>query len=121
MKNTELHSIRLIFADDSMNGVTPIGGAAWTTQEEQLKAWAAIPALAKPHDSSFLAELLDENDEIVDDMHVSAETCARLMGKPIDEFISEGRKKTAYTVEQLFQRNPELRVSFPALSAATPA
>lgn len=121
--NTEpIHSIRLIFADDQKQGVTPIGGAAWLTKEEQAKAWATLPKLHEQHDTSFFAELLDADDsDVLEDMPVSAETCERLMGKPIAELIAAGRAKTDYTVADFFKRRPELRASFPALSAATPA
>lgn len=118
MSTEQIHSIRLIFADDQ--GVTPIGGAAWLTKEDQAKAWAALPKLHEQHDTSFFAELLDVDDDVLEDMPVSAETCERLMSKPIAELIAEGRAKTAYTVSDFFKRWPELRESFPALSAATP-
>lgn len=121
MNTEQIHSIRLIFADDQKQGVTPIGAAAWLTKEEQAKAWAAIPKLHKSHDTSFFAELLDVDDDVIDDVPVTAETCERLMGKPISELIAEGRTKTAYTVSDFFKRYPELRSNFPALSAATSA
>lgn len=121
MSAEKLYSIRLIFADDQKGGVTPIGGAAWLTQDEQMKAWGAVPKLHEAHDTSFFAELLDVDDDVLDDMPVSAQTCERLMGKPIAELIAAGRAKTAYTVEDFFKRDPSLRASFPALSAATPA
>lgn len=121
MSTEKIHSIRLIFADDQMQGVTPIGGAAWLTQEEQAKAWSAVPKLREQHDTSFFAELLDTDDDVLEDMPVSAEACERLMGKPIAELIAAGRAKTDYTVSDFFKRRPELREFFPALSAATPA
>lgn len=94
MDTTELHSIRLIFADDTKGGITVIGAAAWPTEQEQQVAWAAVPKLKGAHETSFFAELLDPADEVLEDMPVSAETCERLMGKPIQVLIDEGRAKS---------------------------
>ncbi|RGE39034.1 hypothetical protein DZC30_22440 [Comamonas testosteroni] len=86
-----------------------------------INAWGAIPKLHEAHETSFFAELLDADDDVLEDMSVSAQTCERLMGKSIAELIAEGRAKTAYSVSDFFKRWPELRNQFPALAAATPA
>lgn len=115
-KTTEapVFSIRLVFADDNMNGVTTIGGAGWPSQTEQEKAWAAIPRLPADSKSCFLADLLDEHGDILDDKPVSAEICESLMGKPIAELIEEGRQSTCYTLGDFKARHPEMFESMAA-------
>lgn len=120
MSAEKVFSIRLVFIDDQKNGVTPLGGAAWETEAEQVKAWAGIHALGTQHESSFQAELLDAADDVIEDKPVSAEICERLMGKSIEQLIAEGRAKTDYTVSDVFKRDPALREKYPALSAAVP-
>ena len=118
MSNTELHSIRLIFADDSKGGITVVGAAAWHSQQEQKNAWAAVPKLNGAHDTSFFAELLDPADEVLEDMPVTAETCERLMGKPIQVLIDEGRAKSCYTVADFLTKYPELKTTFKNLAGS---
>lgn len=100
--------IRLVFADDKMNGVTTIGGAGWTSKVEQEAAWAAIPEFPVGGESDFLADLLDEQGDIVADKPVTAETCEALMGKPIATLIEEGRRDTCYTFGDFKAKHPEL-------------
>lgn len=109
-KTTEapVFGIRLVFADDKMNGVTTIGGAGWPSKPEQAKAWAAIPELQAGGLSEFLADLLDEHGDILEDKPVSAETCEALMGKPIAELIEAGRRSTCYTFGDFKAKHPEL-------------
>lgn len=116
MDTTELHSIRLIFADDTKGGITVIGAAAWPTEHEQQVAWAAVPKLKGAHETSFFAELLDPADEVLEDMPVSAETCERLMGKPIQVLIDEGRGKSCYTVDDFLTKYPALKATFKNLA-----
>lgn len=101
-------SIRLVFADDWMNGVTTIGGAVWPSKQEQQRAWAAIPELSAGSKSDFLADLLDDQGDILEDKPVSAETCEALLGKPIAALIEEGRRNTCYTLGDFKVKHPEL-------------
>ncbi|WP_043003083.1 hypothetical protein [Comamonas testosteroni] len=121
MNNSELHSIRLIFADDAKGGITVIGAAAWNTQLEQQSAWNAVQKLNGEHDTSFFAELLDPQDEVLEDIPVTAETCERLMGKPIQALIEEGRAKSCYTVDDFLTKYPDLQTTFKHLASKTSA
>lgn len=117
MKNTELHSIRLIFADDTKGGITVIGAAGWLTQAEQAQAWERVDAITGNHESSFFAELLDPEDYVIEDKRISAATCEMLMGKPIQVLIEEGRAKSCYTVADFMAKYPDLRTTFKHLAA----
>lgn len=108
MTEAPVFSIRLVFADEKMNGVTTIGGAGWPSKSEQEKAWAAIPELPAGSKSDFLADLLDEHGDILEDKPVSAETCEALMGKPIADLIEEGRRNTCYTFGDFKAKHPEM-------------
>lgn len=112
-QNSDAHvfCLRLVFADDRMNGVTTIGGAGWHSKEEQVAAWEAISGLPAGSNSAFLVDLLDENGDILDDKPVSAEVCEALMGKPIATLIEEGRKNTCYTYADFKLMPPELFTS----------
>lgn len=83
--------IQLVFFDDTTNETVTLGGAGFLTKEEDDAAWANIPAFTG--ESSFMADRMDANRDIVDDKPVSAETCERLTGKPIAQLIADGRAK----------------------------
>lgn len=85
--------IQLFYCDDATNTAVPIGGAGFLTRSEGDRAWANVPTCRG--ESDFMADRMDANRDIVDDKQVSAETCERLMGKPIDQLISEGRARLA--------------------------
>jgi len=86
-------SIQLTFFDDTTGEAVAIGGAGFVTRAEDDAAWAAIEEFAGQ--SSFQADRMDGVGDIVDDKTVSAETCERLMGRPIAELIAEGRAALA--------------------------
>jgi hypothetical protein len=83
--------IHLVFFDDIIGEIVTLGGAGFVTKNEDDSAWANIQAFSG--ESSFMADRLDANFDIVDDKPVSAETCERLMGKPIARLIADGRAK----------------------------
>lgn len=85
--------IQLVFFDDTTNEIVTLGGAGFITKEEDDAAWTNIPAFSG--ESSFMADRMDANRDIVDDKSVSAETCEILTGKPITQLIAEGRTKLA--------------------------
>lgn len=111
-------SIVLTFVDIQRNGFTCIGGAGWETQREQMEAWSSIPALTDGDESDFMAELNDIRGDIIGEKSVSAETCERLMGRPIAMLIAEGRMNSCYTVADVLKKFPDLREQFPALTAS---
>lgn len=92
MTTTESQScagyIQLVFFDDTTGETVKLGGAGFLTKADDDAAWANVPTFAG--ESSFMADRLDANHDIVDDKAVSAETCERLTGKPIQTLIAEG-------------------------------
>jgi hypothetical protein len=78
-------------SEDKSGEAVTIGGAGFLTAAEFDEAWVAVPAFAGP--SSFMADRMDYQGDIVDDKTVSVVTCERLMGKPITTLIAEGRAK----------------------------
>lgn len=96
--------IQLVFFDTASNEVTHLGGAGFITPEEDTAAWANIPAFSGQ--SNFMADRLDANYDIIDDKPVSAETCERLMGQPIEQLIAEGRRKLAAELAE-YERQAE--------------
>lgn len=83
--------IQLVFFDDTTNETVTLGGAGFLTKKEHDAAWANIPAFSG--ESSFMADRMDADRDIMDDKPVSAETCERLTGKPIAQLIADGRAK----------------------------
>ena len=85
--------IQLVFFDDTTGETVTLGGAGFLTKAEDDAAWANVAAFAG--ESSFMADRLDANRDIVDEKAVSAETCELLTGKPIQTLIAEGRAALA--------------------------
>lgn len=85
--------IQLVFFDDTTRETVTLGGAGFLTTTEADAAWVNVPAFAG--ESSFMADRLDTNRDIVDNKAVSAETCEHLTGKPIQTLIAEGRAALA--------------------------
>ena len=85
--------IQLTFFDDTTGEAVVIGGAGFITRAEDDAAWAAIRKF--DGHSNFQADRMDADGDIVDDKTVAAETCERLMGKPVSALIAEGRAKLA--------------------------
>lgn len=83
--------IQLTFFDDTTGEAVVIGGAGFLTCAEDVAAWANVAAF--DGSSSFQADRLDAQGDIVDDKTVSSETCERLMGRPIAALIADGRAK----------------------------
>lgn len=91
--------IQLTFFDDITGEAVTLGGAGFVNKKEDDTAWANVPAF--PGQSRFMADRLDANRDIVDDKPISAETCERLMGKPIAQLIAEGRTKLTAELAEL--------------------
>lgn len=89
--NDSIGYISLIFFDDTTGEAVTIGGAGFVSTDELTAAWANIPEF--PGQSSFQAELQDDQHDIVDERTVSAETCEALTGKSIAELVIAGRQK----------------------------
>jgi hypothetical protein len=85
--------IGLVFFDDKSGEAVAIGGAGFITAEEFEEAWTNVPTFSGP--SSFMADRMDHQGDIVDDKTVDVVTCEKLMGKPITTLIAEGRAKLA--------------------------
>jgi hypothetical protein len=85
--------IQLVFFDDKSNEAITIGGAGFLTATELEEAWKSLPTFNGK--SSFQADRMDAQGDIVDDKTVDVVTCETLMGKPITTLIIEGREKLA--------------------------
>lgn len=85
--------IQLTFIDDANNEAIIIGGAGFVTQQAWDTAWIDLERF--DGDSSFMADRLDADHDIIEDRVISAETCEKLMGKPIAELIASGRAELA--------------------------
>lgn len=91
-----MYALIVTFCDVTNSGFVKLGGAAWTTREEQLAQRNAIPA-AKGR-TCFVH---DEALGVERDKYITAETVEVLMGEPIATLIERGRKNTCLTLEQL--------------------
>ena len=89
--------IQLVFFDKKTGEVVNLGGAGFISSEEDEAAWNDVPIF--DGQSLFMADRLNSDRDIIDDKVVSAETCERLAGKPIDVLIEEGRIKLAGQME----------------------
>lgn len=85
--------IQLVFFDDKSNEVITIGGAGFLTEPELDEAWNNLPTFNGK--SSFQADRMDAQGDIVDEKTVDVATCEKLMSKPITTLIVEGRAKLA--------------------------
>lgn len=83
--------ISLIFFDDTTGEAVTIGGAGFVTAAALKDAWGNIQEF--PGQSSFQADLQDDQHDIIDERTISAETCEILTGKPIAELVIEGRQR----------------------------
>ena len=91
--------IQLQFFDSKTNQVVCLGGAGFLTKAEDDAAWANVPAFEG--ESDFMADRLDAEGDIVDEKPISAETCEKLMSRPIADLISEGRAQLKADLENL--------------------
>jgi len=85
--------IQLVFFDEKLNEVITIGGAGFRSATDLAMAWSNLSVFNGK--SSFQADLLDAQGDIMDDKVVDVVTCEILMGKPITTLIAEGRSKFA--------------------------
>ncbi|MEY2117320.1 hypothetical protein [Rhodanobacter sp. FW106-PBR-R2A-1-13] len=85
--------IRLVFFDDAANEAVTLGGAGFVTLAEDGAAWENVRPFAGA--TSFQADRLNAERDIIDERAVSAETCEQLMGRPIATLIREGRARLA--------------------------
>jgi len=85
--------IQLVFFDDKSNEVITIGGAGFLTAAELGASWDNLPTFNGK--SSFQADRLDAQGDIVDEKTVDVVTCETLMGKSITTLIADGRSKLA--------------------------
>jgi hypothetical protein len=85
--------INLVLCDSASGEVILLGGMRAITQDELNAAWDRVPAF--PGETAFMADKLDANEDIVDDRPISGETVAVLMGQPISELITTGRRRLA--------------------------
>lgn len=82
--------IQLVFFDDATNEVITLGGAGFMSEHDHADAWAAVPEFVG--ESSFMADLMNANQDITEDRRISAETCEMILGKSVAELIAAGRK-----------------------------
>ncbi|HBO2935146.1 TPA: hypothetical protein L4R50_000140 [Pseudomonas aeruginosa] len=98
-KEKSVGYIQLQFFDSTTDQVVCLGGAGFVTKAEDDAAWANVPVFEG--ESAFMADRLDSEGDIVDEKPVSAETCEKLMGRPIAELISNGRAQLKAFLESL--------------------
>lgn len=84
--------ISLTMADETNNQFVDLGGAGFLTKTELMQEWDHLPSCAG--DTVFVADLLDENGDIISDKPISAETIEAKVGKSISVLITEGRERT---------------------------
>lgn len=106
--------IAITFADEENNGFVTLGGAGWETQIEWEQKWQDIfvSPLGDADPSTLFADKIDQDGDQIDEKRVTAETVERLLGRPLDELIAEGRAKTPFTMAQLLEPDPELAARF---------
>ena len=106
--------IAITFADEENNGFVTLGGAGWETQTEWEQQWQDIfvSPLGDVDPSTLFADKIDQDGDQIDEKRVTAETVERLLGRPLDELIAEGRAKTPFTMAQVLERDPELAARF---------
>lgn len=90
--------IQLVFFDEIQGETILLGGASFFSPQESEAAWQNVPEFEGM--SAFMADRLDENEDIIDDKLVSEDTCERLLGKPINLLIAEGRARLAAELQQ---------------------
>lgn len=89
MSQASIGGIELTFMDSSRNVVLSLGGASFDSDKASQKAWDSIPTFNG--ESSFMADLLSIDGDIIEDRAVSAETCEHLLGRKIQVLISQAR------------------------------
>ncbi|MBM5459074.1 hypothetical protein H8F21_16010 [Pseudomonas sp. P66] len=106
--------IAITFVDEENNGFVTLGGAGWESQVEWEAQWSAMPVaeLGNADPAMLIADKLDVGGDLIDEKRISADTAERLLGRPLDELIAEGRAKTPFTMGQLLDRDPELAAKF---------
>lgn len=107
-------AIAITLCDAEKNGFVTLGGAGWHDRDEWNRQWAAIPEspLGADDPAMLTADKIDDADDRVDERFITAETAERLLGRPLVELVAEGRANTAFTLDQLLERQPELSTQF---------
>lgn len=88
MENT--YSIAITYGDEENNQLLTLGGAAWCSQREWNNEWDRIPA--NGGQSRYIADKVDEDDDIVDDRYVDRETVEALLSESIEQLIEKARE-----------------------------
>jgi len=106
--------IAITFGDEENNGFVTLGGAGWESQVEWESQWSAMPVSEKGNadPAMLIADKLDVDGDLIDEKRITAETAERLLGRPLNELIAEGRAKTCFTMGQLLDSDPELAAKF---------
>lgn len=83
--------IQIVYCDTKENRFLTLGGACWLTEAEWEVHWASIPEspFGSEDPAMLVADKLDDEDTIVADRYITAETASILMGKSVDDLIAE--------------------------------
>ncbi|MDH4602425.1 hypothetical protein [Pseudomonas syringae] len=106
--------IAITFGDEENNGFVTLGGAGWQSQVEWESQWSALPVseLGDADPAMLIADKLDVDGDLIDEKRITAETAERLLGRPLEQMIAEGREKTHFTIGQLLDSDPALAAKF---------
>ncbi len=96
--------IDLHFLDNTTNQIILIGGASFISEDEFATAWDRIPVF-EGLKSSFVADRVDADGNILDDKDVSAEVCEHLTGRSISQLIEDGRAKHQALLKSISNAN----------------
>ena len=89
--------LRITFCDEANNRFLTLGGAAWKTERERDRHFAAVPA-ADPS-SPFMLDLENE-DGLVGEKPIDEKTVHQLLGKSAAVAIADAAKE----LERMTQR-----------------
>lgn len=95
--------LQVVFADELNNGFVILGGTGYLTEHEWEAAWNEIqeaPGGVDNRDNLCVDKLDQEGDQLAE-RFITAATAERLLKKPIDQLIEEGRAKTTFTWGEL--------------------
>lgn len=113
-KNKPSWCSAITFADEENNGFVTLGGAGWAIHTEWEHKWqdVFVSPVGDADPSTLFADKLDEDGDQIDEKCVTAETVERLLGRPLNKLIDEGRAKTPFTMAQVLERDQELAAQF---------
>lgn len=98
-----MHYLQITFADEKFNGFAVCGGVGIESKDEWERQWHDIPAspLGDKDPCSLLLDKMSPDLEFIEEKFITKETAERLLGKPYEQIIADGRRDTPYTVGEM--------------------